>query len=50
LVLTPLMPSIETNHPTCDTAGLGPPQSAPPCLQARSPDDDATPVQKGNFQ
>src|ERR1700676_990084 len=29
---TPLMPSLETNHPNCDTARLGPPQSAPPCL------------------
>src|SRR3984893_18821348 len=26
------MPSLETNHPNCDTARLGPPQSAPPCL------------------
>src|SRR4051794_34197033 len=25
------MPSLETNHPKCDTAGLGPPQRAPPC-------------------
>src|SRR5258708_22795470 len=29
------MPSIETNHPNCNTARLGPPQSAPSCLRAR---------------
>src|ERR1700686_1332318 len=28
------MPSIETNHPNCDTARPGPPRSTSPCLTA----------------
>src|ERR1700692_3556554 len=27
------MPPLETNHPNCETAGLGPPQNAPPCAE-----------------
>jgi hypothetical protein len=33
-LLTPLMPSVETDHPNYDTAGLGSPQSAPLCRSA----------------
>jgi hypothetical protein len=29
-VPTPSMPSLETNHPNCETAKPGPPRSAPP--------------------
>jgi hypothetical protein len=30
-----LMPSLETNHPNCEIAELGPPQSALACSQAK---------------
>jgi hypothetical protein len=46
LVLTPLKPSLETNHPNCETARLGPPQGASPWFPA---DDTASPFRKENL-
>src|SRR6188474_914299 len=40
------MPSLETNHPNCETAGPGPPRSAPPCASRGETGRTAKPTQR----